>query len=117
MDKAHLRLVAPANVKQTVAPRRRPNADYRTRQHLTEAEVEKLIEACKGNRHAHRDATMILVAFRHGLRAAELVVLRWDEVDLEGGVLHGGRSLRVVRHVQPNQRAFNSPPTTAKCFN
>ena len=49
-------------------PRRRPNAELRTREYLTEAEVEKLIEAAKGNRYGHRDATMVLVAYRHGLR-------------------------------------------------
>ena len=32
----------------------------------------------QGNRNGHRDATMILIAFRHGLRASELVDLRWD---------------------------------------
>jgi type 1 fimbriae regulatory protein FimB/type 1 fimbriae regulatory protein FimE len=35
----------------------------------------------KGNRHSHRDATMISVAYRHGLRAAELVDLHWDQID------------------------------------
>jgi hypothetical protein len=42
-------------------PYRRPNAELRTREHLTVAEVESLIEAAKSNRHGHRDATMILV--------------------------------------------------------
>src|SRR5262245_13241796 len=37
-------------------PLRKPNRDLRTREHLTEREVEKLIEAAKGNRHGHRDA-------------------------------------------------------------
>ena len=73
--------VAMSNVvpllREEVAPKRqtplrKPNAELRTREHLTEPEVEKLIEAAKGNRHGHRDATMILVAFRHGLRASEL---------------------------------------------
>jgi type 1 fimbriae regulatory protein FimB/type 1 fimbriae regulatory protein FimE len=54
-------------------PRRKPNAEYRSREHLTEREVERLIEAVKGNRWRHRDATMVLIAFRHGLRASELV--------------------------------------------
>ena len=44
---------------------------------LTEREVGQLIEAMKGNRWGHRDATMVLIAFRHGLRASELVDLRW----------------------------------------
>ena len=61
-------------------PLRRPNRELRTREHLTEREVEKLIEAARGNRWAHRDATMILIAYRHGLRASELVDLRWDQV-------------------------------------
>jgi integrase len=49
-------------------PRRRPNAELRRREHLTEAEVERLIEVAKGNRWGLRDATMVLVAYRHGLR-------------------------------------------------
>jgi type 1 fimbriae regulatory protein FimB/type 1 fimbriae regulatory protein FimE len=69
-------------------PQRRPNAELRTREHLTAHEVERLIEAAKGNRHGHRDATMILLAFRHGLRASELVALEWTQVDFTGGVLH-----------------------------
>ena len=101
MANAHLRLVTPANIKQTVAPRRRPNAEYRTREYLTEAEVEKLIGAAKNNRHGHRDATMILVAFRHGLRAAELVGLRWDQIDFEGGVLHVARRKRGTPSTHP----------------
>ena len=71
--------VSPATEKCTVrqaAPRRKPNAEYRSREHLTEREVEKLIEAVKDNRYGHRDATMVLLAYRHGLRASELVDLR-----------------------------------------
>ena len=90
----HLTLIAPDNEKFTVRsaparlPRRKPNAEYRSREHLTEHEVERLIEAMKGNRWGHRDATMILIAFRHGLRASELVDLRWDQIDLEHALLH-----------------------------
>src|SRR2546423_529094 len=69
-------------------PRRKPNAAYRSREHLTEREVGRLIEAVMGNRWGHRDATMVLIAFRHGLRASELVDLRWDQVDLEHALLH-----------------------------
>ena len=60
----------------------------RAREHLTEAEVERLINATKDNRYGHRDATMILAAYRHGLRAAELVDLRWDQIDFRTGTLH-----------------------------
>jgi integrase len=88
MAKSALRLVAPTEVNRTVAPTRRPNAELRTREHLTPGEVEALGEAAKANRYGHRDATMILLAFRHGLRAAELCDLRWDQVDLNAAVLH-----------------------------
>ena len=76
---AHLTLIAPDNEKFTVQaasarlPRRKPNAEYRSREHLTEREVERLIKAVKDNRWGHRDATMVLIAFRHGLSASELV--------------------------------------------
>jgi integrase len=86
--KSHLRLVAPSTENRTVRPTRRPNAALRTREYLTEAEVERLLVAAKGNRWAHRDATMILVAFRHGLRASELTDLRWDQVDFATATLH-----------------------------
>ena len=79
-----LREVAPK--RQT--PLRRPNRDLRTREHLTEREVERLVEAARSNRNGHRDATMILVAYRHGLRASELVDLRWDQISFSGAVLH-----------------------------
>jgi integrase len=88
MAKSHLKLVTPATVKRTVTPRRRRNGDLRTREYLTEHEVERLIEAAKRNRHGHRDATMTLVAYRHGLRAAEVVDLRWDQVDFKTATLH-----------------------------
>ena len=85
MAKKHLRLVAPATVLRTVPPKRPPNPDLRTREHLTEAEVERLIKSVNRNRHGHRDATMVLVAYRHGLRAAELVDLRWGAGGLQNG--------------------------------
>jgi site-specific recombinase XerD len=88
MAKRHLRLVTPATVNRTVAPKRRPNADLRTREYLTEAEVQRLIKAAAANRWGHRDATMLLVAFRHGLRASELVDLRWDQIEFGRAVLH-----------------------------
>ena len=72
------RIKAPTTEKRTV-PGRLPNTDYRTREYLTEREVERLMKAAADNRHGHRDATMILLAFRHGLRASELSSLRWEQ--------------------------------------
>ena len=93
---------------------RPPNRELRTREHLTPSEVERLIEAAKDNRQGHRDATMILLAYRHGLRASELVDLRWEQIDLDQTVLHvrrvkngtpathplTGRELRALRKLQ-----------------
>jgi type 1 fimbriae regulatory protein FimB/type 1 fimbriae regulatory protein FimE len=117
MARARLRLVTPATLKRTVAPNRPPNRDLRTREYLTEAEVERLIKATGGNRYGHRDATMILVTYRHGLRAAELVDLRWDQVDFRTATLHVrrvkqgtpsthpivGDELRALRRLQREQ--------------
>jgi integrase len=88
MAKSKLRLASPTIVNRTVTPRRRPNAELRTREHLTDREVVRLIEAAKQNRYGHRDATMVLLAYRHGLRASELCDLRWDQVDFNRAVLH-----------------------------
>src|SRR5665811_356464 len=87
MAKSHLTLVAPAIVNRTVTPRRRPNSELRTREYLTDAEVAKLTDAAKANRYGHRDATMVLLAYRHGLRASELVDLRWDQIDFNNATL------------------------------
>src|SRR6516162_3331074 len=118
----HVALAAPANENFTVrVPRRKRNAEYRSREHLTEREVERLIEAAKDNRWGCRDATMVFLAFRHGLRASELVDLRWEQVDLENGILHvrrvkqgtpathplTGRELRALRRLQ--REASGSP--------
>jgi integrase len=87
MAKAKLRSVGPATENRTVTPKRKTNAEMRTREYLTDAEVARLTDAAKGNRYGHRDATMILVAYRHGLRAAELADLRWDQVDFDTATL------------------------------
>src|SRR5262249_47608567 len=104
MAKPHLKLVAPRTVNGTVPPRRRKNAELRTREYLTETEVERLMKAAKANRYGVRDATMILMAFRHGLRAAELVDLRWEQVELgRNAALHVRRVKQGVPSVHPLQ--------------
>jgi integrase len=114
MAKPRLRLVAPATENRTVAPRRPKNGDIRTREHLTIDEIERLIEAASDNRYGHRDALMMLLAFRHGLRAAEVCDLRWEQVDFKTASLHvrrlkngtpsthplTGRELRALRRHQ-----------------
>lgn len=57
--------------------------------------------ARRRGRYVHRDATMIMVAYRHGLRVSELVSLRWDQVDMEQGLLHVNRLKRGTASVHP----------------
>src|SRR5262245_19060143 len=86
--KSHLKLVTPTTKNRTVAtPLRRKNAELRTREYLTDAEVERLTEAARANRYGHRDSTMLLVAYRHGLRVSELVDLRWEQIDFNTATL------------------------------
>jgi integrase len=69
----------------------------RTRNYLTAAEVETLMAAArKFTRYGHRDATMILIAYRHGLRACEVCDLQWHQVELTAGRLHVRRSKNVM---------------------
>ena len=77
-------------------------ARYRPREYLTEAEVERLIDAaCKRGRNGARDACAILLAYRHGLRAAELCSLRWAQIDLRQGRLHVNRAKGGCTSVHP----------------
>jgi integrase len=102
--KAYLKLVTPSTILRTVAVKaqgRRPNAELRTREHLTGTEVDGLIEAAKDNRYGHRDATMILLAYRHGLRSSELCDLRWDQIDFTGAVIHIRRVKRGTPATHP----------------
>jgi integrase len=127
MENAPPDLGAPGTIFGSVnrhhPPRRRPNAETRSREYLTPDEVERLIKATGKNRWVHRDAAMVLIAYRHGLRASELVALRWDQVDFNRSELHvnrrksgspsvhplSGRELRALRRLQREQKP-------ASCF-
>jgi type 1 fimbriae regulatory protein FimB/type 1 fimbriae regulatory protein FimE len=76
----------------------------RTRDYLTAKEIEDLMAAArKSSRYGHRDATMILIAYRHGLRASEVCDLQWHQVELNAGRLHVRRSKRGTPSVRPIQ--------------
>ena len=80
---------SPTSKNGKVPPRRVPNAERRSREYLIPDEVERLIAAARSlGRHGHRDSTLVLIAYRHGLRVCEIVALRWDQVDLKDGLLH-----------------------------
>ncbi len=74
--------------------------------------VRQLVRGKKdGRRYGLRDATMIFVAFRHGLRVSELWARTWDQFDFSTGMMHvrrikngipsvqqiGGEEMRVLR--------------------
>ncbi len=85
-----------------VPPLRRKNKDVRSREYLTSEEVDRLITAARSlGRHGHRDSTLILVAFRHGLRVSELVALRWDMIDMKQGLMHVSRLKNGVSSTHP----------------
>jgi integrase len=85
-------------------PVRLPNAQLRTREYLVPAEVAKLMRvANKRSRYGQRDACLILVSYRHGLRVSELVALRWDQVDLKAGLLHVRRAKNGTPSTHPMQ--------------
>jgi type 1 fimbriae regulatory protein FimB/type 1 fimbriae regulatory protein FimE len=77
---------------KTRPPTKPRNSDRRSREYLTPDEIGKLIAAAgKLGRHGHRDSTMILVGYRHGLRVSELVSLRWGQIDLDTGLIKVSR--------------------------
>ncbi|MGB7414383.1 MAG: tyrosine-type recombinase/integrase [Thermosynechococcaceae cyanobacterium] len=94
----------------TVPPKRVPNAQLRPREYLTAAEIEELIAiARKRGRYGHRDATMVLMAYRHGLRVSELCALRWDHIDFTQGLLHVSR----LKYGTPSVHPLRGPELRA----
>ncbi len=81
---------------------RKTYADCRPREYLTEQEITELMNvARKRGRYGQRDATMILLAYRHGFRSSELCALRWDQINLEQGLIHIHRVKQGVPSVHP----------------
>ena len=99
---SHLKLVKPCNENRQVAPGRVPNAEMRSREYLTPAEIEKLIKAAKEGRWGLRDACLIIVAYRHGLRAVEAANLEWSQVEFgRSASLHVRRAKKGKPAVHP----------------
>jgi type 1 fimbriae regulatory protein FimB/type 1 fimbriae regulatory protein FimE len=99
--KPHLRVVTPKHQNRSVTRTRPPNEELRTREYLTPAEIDKLIAAAKTSRYPQRDATMILVIYRHGLRAIEACDLEWSQIDLDSASLHVRRAKNGKPAVHP----------------
>ena len=91
-------------------PRRVPNAERRSREFLTPAEVESTIKAAeKVGRHGFRDGTLIQIAYRHALRVSELIALKWDQVDFAQGLLHVKR----LKNGNPSTHPLHGPELRA----
>ena len=86
MKSRHLKLVETIEMRPVRArglkQGREANAAYRIREHLTEAEMDKLLATLRRNRHGQRDRLIGLLIYRHGLRVSEACDLRWDDIDL-----------------------------------
>ena len=83
-------------------PIRQPNADLRSREYLTPAEIERLIKAAKDGRWGQRDACLVIVAYRHGLRAKEACELEWSQVEFgRSASLHVRRAKKGKPAVHP----------------
>jgi type 1 fimbriae regulatory protein FimB/type 1 fimbriae regulatory protein FimE len=97
--------------RRNLPPVRKRNQASRTREHLTPDEVERMILAARqaGGRMAYRDALLIAMAYRHGLRASELVALRCDQIDLKAGTLHVSR----LKHGSPSTHPLRGPEIRA----
>ncbi len=86
----------------TAPPTKTPNRQVRTREHLLPQEVEAMVKAARNvGRHGNRDATLILIAYRHGLRVSELVALRWEQIDFNGGTIYINRLKQGVSSIHP----------------
>jgi type 1 fimbriae regulatory protein FimB/type 1 fimbriae regulatory protein FimE len=69
---------------------------------LIPKEVDRLQDAArKHSRYGHRDATAILIAYRHGLRASELCQLTWNMIELDSGRIHVRRAKNGVDSTHP----------------
>jgi type 1 fimbriae regulatory protein FimB/type 1 fimbriae regulatory protein FimE len=83
-----IQLRSPQSEKPTVSTGRAKNEAYRTREYLTEAEVEQLLETAGKSRNPVRDRLLILLAFRHALRVSELVDVKVEQIDLKAATIH-----------------------------
>jgi type 1 fimbriae regulatory protein FimE len=102
LNKIRKRRKGSSIVLGTVPPRRVVNSEVRPREYLTPKETDRLIEAArKRSRYGLRDATMVLVAYRHGLRASEVCSMTWDQIDFAHGLFHVRRLKSGMPSVHP----------------
>jgi type 1 fimbriae regulatory protein FimE len=110
-----------AQFSEKSPPRKPKNGDVRPREYLIDHEVDALIKQARQGRHGHRDATLILITYRHGLRVSEAITLKWSDVEFKSGVISirrakrgqdgvhplSGTELRALRRLQWESRSPN----------
>ena len=88
--------------------------EVRDREYLFEEEVKAMIQVAFKGRWGHRDSTLILMGYRHGLRISELVNLRWQQINFNTGHIYvrrvkgskpsvhplSGEEIRALRQLQ-----------------
>ncbi|MDJ0616770.1 MAG: tyrosine-type recombinase/integrase [Calothrix sp. MO_192.B10] len=89
--------------QQRQSPNSHKYSEVRIREHLLPQEVEVMRSAIKQSkgRHAHRDSTLILLIYRHGLRVSEAAALRWEQIDFNGGTIYVKRVKKGTPSVHP----------------
>src|SRR5271169_1970481 len=93
---------SPIAVNGKVAPpRRKPNKATRTREHLTPTEMGALLDSAASGRYGHRDRTLLLLMYRHGLRVSEAIGLRWEQFDMKSGLFAVQRIKKGVPSTHP----------------
>ncbi len=98
----------PFSAKFFSPPSKQPST--REREYLRTSEINAMIRAAKKvGRHGVRDGAIILLMFRHGLRTAELVALKWTQIDLAGGYIEVHR----VKHGRDTIHPLRSPELRA----
>ena len=85
------------------SPNSRKYKDVRSREYLLLEEVEAMRSAINRSncRHAHRNSTLILLIYRHGLRVSEAMALRWEQIDFNGGTIYVKRVKKGISSTQP----------------
>jgi integrase len=105
-------------VRETIVAReRRSRTGWHGGEYLTETQIQRLVDTARLNRFGHRDATMIEVAFRHGLRAVELIHLRWNQIDFRSAIMNVRRVKGAWRAKHPShfgRRGSGSAPSSAR---
>ncbi|MEL7039358.1 MAG: tyrosine-type recombinase/integrase [Cyanobacteria bacterium J06592_8] len=89
--------------KSRLSPNSHKYKDVRTREYLLPEEVEAMLSVTQKSlsRHAHRNCTLILLIYRHGLRLSEVAALRWEQIDFKGGTIYVKRVKNGTPSTQP----------------